>query len=545
MKQLCWTIVLCLPLFGRAQSQLALDTSSTQGAIVITGTTASNGDHLLLLRTSAGMRLWRAEADGTPLWAREMEYLGTNQIHLFADNEGGVVMVRMLPHEVVINELDFQAMDSLRTYCQIARIAQDGGIAWQYVVSNAYGFATPEWQTYRIDAMAGVGTDGVFLVVHDRADFNPSQLSVVKLGMDGALLWARSFQLPQPPQHWVASELVGDNAGGFYIRGAWEWGEADVIGHVSSDGTLNWLKTVNYISGGMVGMQSVEAAVMADGSLLGVGRMLVPGHDYLATFRMDLQGSLVDAHFYTHPPVSWPTTFGSGQRTDGTVLISMDSLVVKVADDGSLLDAMVMNGHVEGDQRNTFHPVRMNVRPEGAVFTGVLSNVHVDLGLTRYWPAIRTIEPGSSACHVSAVDLEHVVVPTELYEVEEVGSFVEQPALVTMLESTLTSSVGGLLPTLGLCALMIPASLDDRAGAVPGDLLNTLASPGQPFLFATPAARRISVLDAAGRSVVAPRSFPEGTARLATDGWSPGLYLLRISDTDGSSPRSCRVVVAP
>lgn len=546
MKRLALTIVLCIPLVAQAQSQLALDTSSTQGAIVITGTTASNGDHLLLLRTSAGMRLWRAEADGTPLWARELGGPGTDQMHLLADNEGGVVLVRILPSEVVINELDFQLIDSLRTYCQIARIDQDGGIAWQYVVSNAYGFATPEFlSTYQLDAMVGVGTDGVFLVVHDKASSNSSQLSVVKLGMDGELAWARSFQFPGPVPHWVVTKLVGDNAGGFYIRGCWYWGAVDVIGHVSSDGTLNWLKQVNYISGDMAQEESVQAAVMADGSLMNVGRMLVPGHDYLATYRMDLQGSIVDADFYTHPPGYGPTTFGLGQRTDGTVLISMDSLVVKVADDGGLLDATVMNSHVEGDQRNTFHPVRMNVRPEGAVFSGVLSNVHVDLGLTRYWPAIRTIEPGSSACHVSAIDLEHVVVPTELYEVEEVGSFVEQSAHVTMLESAITSSGGVLLPTLGLCALMIPASLDDLAGAFPDDLLNTVAQQGEPFRFATPQARQISALDAAGRLVIAPRILPAGAAQLATDGWSPGLYLLRISNTDGSSQRACRVVVAP
>ena len=178
------------------------------------------------------------------------------------------------------------------------------------------------------------------------------------------------------------------------------------------------------------------------------------------------------------------------------------------------------------------------------MISGVLTQVHVDLGFTYYRPAVRTVDPGQPGCYVASEQVNHIPVPTDLYQVEDMEPYLEQPLQLNVLDSLGTNLPRPVLPTLELCQLMIPTGVGGIDGQETNDLLNTVARQGEPFRIATQAAGLINVLDAEGRTVVHDQRYTGGTA-IHTHGWAPGLYVLCVSGQDGSAVRTYRVVVTP
>ncbi|HRP82597.1 MAG TPA: hypothetical protein PLY76_11930 [Flavobacteriales bacterium] len=537
-------LLIGLPMLATAQSQLALDTVSTQDVIIYNGTVASNGDRVLYLRNAAGVLLWRSTADGTPLWERQ---IGTSPLQtasqLSADSLGGVVLLQLLSTEQISNYPDEGLIDTLRLHYLLTRVDATGDIAWQRVVTTEYDHHMGQMYYVR-EASMGTGPDAVFLVVHT-SNSEQDQISLLKFDMQGQQVWSRSFGTDYYVDGWELSKVVGDQAGGLFIRGADPYGQGHVYaGYADQDGTLNWWKRYDYVNASLTLLGGDEAMVMPDGSLLNYRKIEIPGHKYLSTFRMDPQGVVTDADFYAHPAVTYSNSAGLGLKDDGSIFLSTDSLLVHVDGTGEVLAAATLTSHVSDDQRNTFIPMHLNARPEGAVISGVLTQVHVDLGFTYYRPAVRTVDPGQPGCYVASEQVNHIPVPTDLYQVEDMEPYLEQPLQLNVLDSLGTNLPRPVLPTLELCQLMIPTGVGGIDGQETNDLLNTVARQGEPFRIATRAAGLINVLDAAGRTVVHDQRYTGGTA-IQTHGWAPGLYVLCVSGQDGSAVRTYRVVVTP
>lgn len=548
MKHIALPLFLSLSIAASAQPQLALDTVSGQNNIVFKGTVTSDGDRVMAIRSTEGILIWRAHPDGTPVWSRRIGTtpLQTASMQCVTDSSGGLVLVYHLSDELISNYPDEGLVDTLRMHYLLTRLDANGAIDWQRAISFQFDHSMGVMYQV-IEAVAGAGPNALYMVVRT-VDLSPNgsdKLSCLKMDMQGQLVWSRSFQTSYDNQAWNVVKVAGDDAGGMFIWGMPDHGSAQIrLAHVAQDGALDWIKQYQYANFSVSPTAGMDAVALPDGTLLNLCQIQVPGHYYLSTFRVDGQGMVVDADFYAHPAIRYSQSHWIGHRADGSNILAIDSLVMQVNDTGSVTAAAVFDSHVTGDQRNTFIPMNMNIRPEGAVFPGILKKVHVDLGITQYWPAVRTIDPIFPGCHATAAEVAHVSVPVDLYQVQDVGSYQEVNLQMEMHDSAGTSLPHVDIATMDLCALMLPTAIKPVVGHEWYDLLNTAAQTGQPFRFTTAEARLVSVLDASGRFLQQGRLYQGGQA-VETMGWAPGIYLLRIAEKDGSAVRCCRVLVTP
>ncbi len=535
-------LIMCMPLLGSAQAQLALDTSSTQNAIVYTGTVTSNGDRVMAMRSTTGMMLWRATPNGSPVWARQLNSFGNMDapLQIAADGQDGVVLMRHLSTLQMGSGAEPGLIDSLRLRYLVAHVSANGELSWQRVVSVTYKDTLPTMY-FGAQALLGCGNGSVFLAIKNAGSLH-GELSMLKLDMQGQTTWARSFRSYQGPDYWEAAKVVIDPNGGLFVSGSTPGAHTVHFAHAGADGTLNWVKRWNYTNAVVSGSEGAEAVALPDGSALAFRRINIPGHDYLSTIRVDQSGTLADAHFYTHPPMPWFLRYSCGLRADGSILLGADSLVMAVADDGSVNAAVAMTGHVDGDQRNRFIPLAMDAGPEGAVFAGVLNKVHVDLGYTHYWPAVRTIDPAMPGCYTVPVQINGVVVPPELYQVEDFTGYQEWPLNLVVGDSVEVSVPRSPLATTDLCIVMISTGVEAVNASMPFELSSKVVRRGEPLLFANTKAAVVSVFDSSGRCLVQRHLVADG---LSTVDWAPGIYLVRCSSPGQEAALTQRVLVTP
>jgi len=537
MKRTLLPIMLCLPLFTLAQVQLALDTVSTLDPVVYNGFIASNGDRVLAMHSADGTLVWRADANGTPLWARTVAMADAQVIN---DQANGTLLLGSGYSHYQMEYMD-DFIDTLTVEYPLVRLDQNGNIVWskkyviQLIFSNFTYFPSPF-------AKVGSWSDGSFISVVF-SDNLSNKLLTIKLDDQGQVLWQRSFSFPAFGNLgvWQATSLLADANGGVYINYADIWFDPHVV-HLLADGTLDWVKTFRYVAGSGY---YLGAAPRSDGAVQILQRMIIPGHDYLSSVRLTPEGAVDDAHFYNLPvPSNQFVGAGVAQQSNGNLLMLRDSIVISVADNGDVQAAVAMNSHVAGDQRNTFNPIALGVTSEGAVLPGVLDYVHVDLGYTHHRPAIRTIDPAAASCYTTPVEVTHVVVPPDLFTVEDVPGFQADTMSVSVTDTIVAMQDVTPVTTTNLCNVMIYTGINENEQVTGNDLINTVAQAGEQFRFRSSETRLVSVWDISGRTVQNRRIYLQGQD-VQTQGWSPGIYLLRISAKDGMGERSYRVLVTP
>ncbi len=540
MKHLITSLLLCSPLLVGAQSQLALDTTSTQDIILVGGAAMADGDRMLALRGGTGVTLWRATAYGDPVWARRLNLgvpYGTTSVA--GDGADGLLMLQTRNEYIMGDPGHLE--DTLRMHFGLARVAADGHASWTVKLSldMLYSVGMPLTRTILTPV-----SDGTFIVAF--SDSWPNMLSILKVDAQGQFQWARSYDNLSLGAAMGYNILgVADASGGAYLVLGSGAPSMTLLVRVLHDGSLDWAKTIKYTNAPVWENTQYGLAPLADGSVQLVGRMVIPDHQYLSTVRVSPEGAVTAAHFYGHPATSWESMKGAGIRPDGSLMAVLDSSVISLGADGAVLAAATMTSHVVDDQRNRFIPKAMNVVPEGVMLAGTLDYVHVDLGYTHHRPAMRTVDPAVPACYLEPISINHVPVPVGLYEVGELANpMVGVPIQVLWSDTTVATEPMDALPASNLCEVMIYTAVETVPMPPVADLRNTLAQRGQPFYFANAQARRVSVLDATGRLVSPERLYAPGTVGIATDGWPVGMYVVRVSDPDGASPRVQRVVVS-
>ncbi len=543
-------LFLALPLLGMAQSQLVLDTSSTQDYIVLTGAAASNGDRVLALRGAGGLMLWRATANGAPVWTREVDGFPGLQTApgLHADAQNGIVVQGPLTQEAVALYPGEGLVDTLRLHTVLTRIAPNGNMDWrrEVVVTFDYPQAT---MLFLEDMVMSALPDGFAVVAHV-SGIEYDDIVVVKMDLQGQVQSSSSYRGVMQPMNsgvWTLTDVVMDQAGGLYLCGASPSfsGQTIFVTHLDQYGAPDWAKGWNYTNAPIADAAYGRAVPMPDGSVTIASRKTIPGHDYLSTIRVNQVGDLVDASFYTHPPSSVWKQVTLSRPNDGTMLMGLDSVVVALAEDGTVQAAAAMESSVLGEMRNTFVPGVMSGSLEGAVLFGVLNEVHVDLGFTYHKPAIRTVDPSAPGCHAVAVQVNRVVVPTELYQVLSHGTYVQQSPQVAMSTLSGTSVPREFIGTSDLCEAMIIAGLSDTTKPSARVLVNTVAQRGEPFMLSGTMPCKVNVYDAAGRFLVNDRAYGAGNGTIQTADWVPGMYWVRVSAMEGTAPSTQRVMLMP
>lgn len=529
--------MLFLPMFTLAQVQLALDTVSTLDQVVYNGFVASNGDRVLAMHSADGTLVWRADANGTPIWSKTV---AMTDAQVIADQADGTLLLGSGYSHYQMEYID-DFIDTLTVEYPLVRLDQNGNVAWskKYVIqltfSNFTYFPSPF-------AKVASWSGGTFISVVFSDSFL-NNLLTIKLGDQGQVLWQKSFSFPAfgNLSVWQATFLVADASGGVYINYSDIWFDPHVV-HLLADGTLDWVKTFRYVAGSGY---YLGVAPRSDGAVQILQRMIIPGHDYLSSVRLTPEGMVNDAHFYNLPsPSNQFVGAAIAQKPDGSLLMLRDSMVISVADNGDVQSAVAMNSHVSGDQRNTFNPISMYATSEGAVMSGVLDYVHVDLGYTHHRPAVRTIDPAATSCYTAPVEVTHVVVPPDLFTVEDVPGFQPDTMSVSVTDTIVAMQDVTPITTTNLCNVMIYTGINESEQATGNDLINTVAQSGEQFCFRSPETRLVSVWDISGRKVENRRIYLQGQ-NVQTQGWSPGIYLLRISAKDGMEERSYRVLVTP
>jgi hypothetical protein len=511
---------------------------------------AANGDRVLALRDTSGLMLWRGTDNGAVVWARRLDGY-SDQVAapvLHADPANGVVLQGPLVLESIAIVSGEALVDTLRLHTVFTHIAPNGDLDWrrELVVTFDYPMAT---MIFRGELVMTALPDGLAVAAHVLS-MEHDDFSVVKLDMQGQVQWANSYRWTGPYTNQNASELIDvvpDQAGGLYLCGAspWGFGQNIFVTHMDQYGAFDWAKSWKYTNAPDQGTAYGRAVPMPDGSITIAGKKLIPGHDYLSTIRVDQSGNLVDASFYTHPPGSFFSKETLGRPHDGTMLLGLDSVVVALAEDGTVQAAAVMESSVLGEMRNSFIPMDMCGSADGAVLFGVLDEVHVDLGFTYHRPAVRMVAPSAPGCHAAAVQVDRVVVPTDLYQMQDRGTYVQQTPQVTVTTLPGTSIPRAFIATNDLCEAMVITGMAEGFAQAASALVNTVARRGEPLRFATGMAHRVSILDATGRTLSPEQVYAPGAVGIATDRWPAGTYLVRISDADGSSMQVQRVVIVP
>lgn len=531
-----------LPLFAAGQFQVALDTTSTQDNIIFTATVATNGDRLLALRGSSGFVLWRSSPEGNPLWAREFSAGSPGVVpQVVADDANGALVLQLISSTYL--QTGWSVEDTLRQKFLMARVDQNGGLSWSRTVtidSREQGLGGVLQPTTQIRA----GVNAIFIVVHAPEGVN--QFSFMKFNGQGQLEWARSYRTDQ--YAFFQSEvraIAPDHGGGLFFTVNEDVAIGIDLGHVLPDGTLEWLKRIKYTNAAVNYNPSYDAVGLADGSVQLLGRMDIPTHTYRSTVKVSAQATVEAAHFYTLPPTAWASLAAVDTTPGGGTALAFDSTVVMLAANGDVAAAAAMTSHIAGNQQNRFIPFRMKARAEGIVLAGVLNHVHVDLGFTYHQPGIRAIDPDAPGCNVVAVDVGHVVVPTELYQVEDLGAYHEETFGAGVADTSVQVAVRPALPTVNLCEVMIPTGISPAAPEAHRDLLGNVVQQGGPIPLVPGGALRMSVYDASGRCLLSDRYLPAGTGSVQTTGWGTGICLVRIADPDGRDQRVHRVLILP
>ncbi|MBS1937848.1 MAG: hypothetical protein JSS84_08585 [Bacteroidetes bacterium] len=542
MKRSCLIVCGLLPLVAAAQFQVALDTTSTQNNIIFTATVATNGDRLLALRGSSGFVLWRSSPEGNPLWAREFSAGSPGAVpQVVADDANGALVLQLISSTYL--QTGWSVEDTLRQKFLMARVDQNGGLSWSRTVtidSRGQQFGSVLLTTTQIRA----GANAIFIVAHTPEGEN--QFSFLKFNGQGQLEWARSYRTDQYALYQSEVRAIApDQGGGLYftvddIAPMWT-----TVGHVLADGSLEWLKKLEYTNATVIYNPSYDAVGLADGSVQLLGRMDIPGHTYRSTVKLSAQATVEAAHFYTLTPTAGASLAAMDTTPDGRTALALDSTVVMLAANGDVAAAAAMTSHITGNQRNRFIPFRMKARPEGIVLAGVLDHVHVDLGFTYHQPGVRAVDPDAPGCNVVAVDVGHVVVPAELYQVEDLGAYHEETFGAGVADTSVQVAVRPALPTVNLCEVMIPTGISPAAPEAHRDLLGNVVQQGDPIPLVSGGALRMSVYDASGRCLLSDRYLPAGTGSVQTAGWGTGICLVRIADPDGRDQRVHRVLILP
>lgn len=548
MKRIPIALLCCAPLIAGAQSDLVLDTASTQDAIVLAGTSASNGDQVLVLRGMDGVTVWRSTANGAPVWAREVggpTQFGQPAI-LHADAANGVMLQSPMVQTYHAPYPGEEMVDTVRLSTVLTRLAPNGDMDWQREVNVTFGYpiGVMPWPPQLVATALGDG----FVVVGHNSSYDHDDLAIVKLDLQGEVQYAYAFRRAamENDNDWELRDVVADHAGGLYLSGSKRIGAGQRLFslHMNANGELDWAKGWHYTNATVLNDAYGRAVTMPDGSMSIAGRMVIPGHDYLTTVRVDQSGNMVDASFYTHPPLYWHTKINLAAKPNGELVLGQDSVVVDLAADGNVLGAAVLESNVLGSMRNTFSPFEISAGPGGAVLVGVLNEVHVDLGYTYRKPAARMVDPGQPGCHMAPLQVERVVVPTALYVMQDLASYSPHAVISSVQDLAGTSVERDFIPINDLCEAMVITGMPEVAGGTQ-DLVNNIGRQGESFRLATAAPVRISVHDATGRFLVRDKVYRDGNNGIATTGWLPGMYWIRFTDLNGNAARTHRVVVVP
>ncbi len=434
MKELCLTVVLCIPLFARAQSQLVLDTSSTQDNIIYGGAVATNGDRLMVLRSTEGLLLWRAQPDGTPVWTKQIgtgSMIGSPQI--VADQANGCLQLRYLGTDQM-DEDQSTMVDTMRLHYLLCSIDQGGTVNWSRKLSIDLRY-TSSWPLFTVRLIAGV--NGAFIVTHAKEALNP--LTVIQFDDQGQMLWGRAYVPGDIGSFDEVGGITSDANGGLYITHSHLGPMWNYVLHLTPDGSMDWAKQFSYSNGTVYYNPTYDAVSLPDGSVQLLGRMDIPGHNYYSTVRISPSGSVTDAHFYPSSIVAWGAAITMDRRDDGGYLVALDSVLLAVAADGDVESAVALTSHVDDDQRNRFVPGTLAATPEGAVMSGVLDHVHVDLGYAHHRPAFRAVDPADPGCYTTPMAIGHVVVPPELYVVTDAAAFQEVALYATTMDTVINA----------------------------------------------------------------------------------------------------------
>lgn len=534
-------LLVCLLPTGAQAQQFFLDTSSTAGRIVQHATVTTNGDQVLLMRSTQGNLLWRCAADGTPLWARQLgSYPGPyGSPQVISDGDNGILLL----HESGVDEVgELPWFDNIRYHLSLSRVDPNGDLLWQRHVT----VSLPIYEYGGLmELRPTLAPDGaIFVTGHS---LNPStggnRLLVCKLNAQGEHLWTRTATAD--PGRWSMSELsllaAPDDQGGIHLMETLNNAGPVALMHIHGDGSLDRIQHISYTNAPVHYTAVDQLLRTTDGGLLLLGSIQIPAHIYTSVVRLSPAGVMVQADFYTHNSVEWMALRHIGYRDDDHLLMTLDTLVMELDATGEVIGAVGFSGSTADHQRHTMRPITSHAGPTGASLAGHLRSVELDFGYITRKPAVMIIDPLVTTCSAAPIEVGHLSVPLDLFSMVEFTDFPLSAVLTSSVAVNDTLLDRALTSTGSLCELL--TNVDALVPEVHRDLLNNWVQAGEPILYATPGPRRTTIWDITGRSVRGSTIDQGNTQTIPTTGWSAGLYLVHITDPDGGQARTHRVVV--
>lgn len=498
---------------------------------------SDDGGAVVALRTSHGTDLVKTAADGTLVWRKDIGLPSNAYGQIFSNGMGG--------HLHLFNDSSYWEPLDLDTVMatlslRMTSLNSTGEPLWSHrILSSITSMAwMPTAPTY--DAVQS-GTGDLF-VIGSFSSSSDTQVMVLRIGLDGAVIWARRVPVMDSPLNNTSYILVPDGTGGVYLSYNTFMGSVTKVARLSAVGDLVWAKDI-WLENNIFDVQAQGGALMSNGDLCIIGNAMVGADSKGFHFVLTPAGAWQRADLYGE---TWMGP-AIGQVGD-TLLMMMGSSVTRMSPTFDFLD---LAGAVGATGMNATHALAATkVKYESGIVhvIGNLNSTDLTFGYTTYRPADWSFlfDP-TSGCAIASYPLgvSHDQVPESLLA-DEVLTGTSEPIPTTVQTMSITAVDRPLWTFTDACTVIseAPDGVSEAEHVSAIVLANNPASNGSPVMVTCRVPAVLDLYDARGaRVIVGVRATADTPMAIDVSGLAPGIYPLLARQLNGQLVATRKVIV--
>lgn len=565
---------LLLSLSVRAQFQVVHDLPNTTTTPQLTPVLLADGS-TVTHQWSAGEHLFRKyDGSGVLVWSKVLAgnamdtWFSGAALTLVSDEADGFIFAVQDSVRIYVGIGPFTE-DSLVYSYRIVRVNGNGDLTSAVLLKKSYA---EQWagsgDMHRGFDAARTPDNGV-VVSMNTSNAGTGSIDLVKVNVNGTLAWCRSVgqpigQVTGPEPTWAlnqsASATVAVSSTGriYYSEGGNYPYNHLRLGALDTDGSLLWMK--RYVYGNTSPMvQYHDIAVDADGDVHGAGSLSTTVGHFHIFLRTNADGVLERGDIYR---TSYNLNMGhfgldgQGRRyhrlpfwyTGGVG----GSHGILIADTLGTPARFVRRNDQVVLPNNVFTiPQRFDVTGDQLAVSNLLHHEDVDLAYTTRYEGLSVFTTDDiDPCLMDDTTFAHIPVPLNpVMTTEEITTAVsvDVSAYYSIEPIALTLTTPDDEELVLLCEFVgeLLGLNTGVNGTLAGETLplirNTLLARGTPIALNGTAMVTVEVYDSSG--ALTQRSLLNEERSLSTTTWSPGMYVIRAIDRNGSPLGIGRVVV--
>ena len=439
--------------------------------------------------------------------------------------------------------MEFIGMDSILSKVFVARISATGDqvfAKYLYFQQSSFGIAGISPYSYFGNPITVDSQGESFVSLDDANTYSGDK--ILKLSSDGLPQWVTEL----PDNHMLVSELTPDEVGGCYFVSQAEAQHDNIeVGHVLSDGSLDWCNTYSRNNAYLFAKFHVKVA--ANGHVVVAG---MEGNNLL-WMELGAGGSVLQYRLVAQvPAVSFgvqDALRGFGQLTSGEwVGVHGNYLGTRLTfldEDGTWSRSYNQPKELHGGWYDQLFWTGLSTHNSEFTVTGKFRRIEAVFNFTENRPTLTTF-PGDPLGHCLVVlgNAAQTSIPPASISVPPMLGFLTPYAVPTVVDTIMQLTPGGDWPASDLCGLTTSIVSPEDAN----DAIRLLGNPvlrGEPIILEMDMRGTVTVLDLTGRAVTRELKVEPGRFEIPATGVASGIYLVSVLDTSGKQVFSKPVVL--